>query len=431
MSDKKLEIELSPGRIFNSFTNNIENLMEFVASIAPIATAFDEKALGKLESLKSGIEDILSQPCPYFSPKDGNSATTTQSKIIVNPETVNKIIEVVQKYRRLPWLKTERTELLYKSALVMLASCFDYLITDIIRCYHKRFQDSFSDKNLTINLLELKSCADRDEAIDLLLNKKLDNIMYGSLDSQKAYLVNDIKIDLMEKAINWDFINEVIERRNIIVHNDGIVNRRYLKNVKIAEVGENPDLLKEGMKLCVSNRYFKIVSKEILFAGIVLLQICWRKWVKEDLSEADTALMNIMYELTLKKEYDVLERVGLFSRQVNPYDTESRYIFDFIYYLSLKCQGKNQELESYLAKIDKSVLRPKLLVALSALYGDRDGFYNNLKKAAAIGDLTKSDFADSSLVFLLNEFQQDEDYEKKFNEIFPIKHQEPLPTPSA
>jgi hypothetical protein len=420
MASKNNKNEINPERILNSFTNNVENLLDFVQSIAPIAASFDNNALRKLDKLKVEISEIISQGSKSIH-KETIALESSKKGPMVNNEAVERIIDVIKEYKRLPWLKTERTKLLYKSALVMLASYVDYLISDIIRCYHKTFPDSLSDKNLTISLTELKSCADRDEAVDLLLNKKLDSLMYGNLDSQKLYLKNDVKSDLMGNMINWDVINEVIERRNVIVHNDGIINRRYLKNVNISTILEDRKSIIEGAKLQVTDKYFNAVSIEVLFAGIVLLQSCWRKWFKKDADKADTNLTNIMLELTAKKEYSILERLGIFSKQIQTYDAENRYILDFIYYLSLKRQGKTSELDLYLSKIDKSALRPKFLAALSALSGDRTGFYENVKKAASIGDLVKSSFDDSSLMFLLNEFEKDEDFKQKIEQIFKDK----------
>lgn len=205
------------------------------------------------------------------------------------------------------------------------------------------------------------------------------------------------------------------------MHNDGIVNRKYLQKANVAVSVDGKDAVIEGARLNVTEEYFNKASSEVLFAGIVLLQNCWRKWIKQDISAADTALENIMLELTSKKEYGILQRLGCYTQQIKTHDAKNRYVFDFIYFLSLKRQGNKPELEAHLAKIDKSTLRPRLLVALSALSDDREGFYKNLKKAVAIGDLEKSDFTDSSLVHILNEFKEDKDFTQKIDQIFQNK----------
>ena len=47
-----------------------------------------------------------------------------------------------------------------------------------------------------------------------------------------AKFFQKIGIDYEKTPENWANFREYFYRRNIIVHNDGIVNKRYLKNIK-------------------------------------------------------------------------------------------------------------------------------------------------------------------------------------------------------
>ena len=114
----------------------------------------------------------------------------------------------------------------------MLTSYFDYLIADLIRIYYYLYPSSLPEKELNISLKELTQCKDIGEAKDFLINKQVDKVTYEGFDKQKKFFKDTLNIDIKEKEIDWAALNEAIERRNLIVHNNGLVNRRYIDNVR-------------------------------------------------------------------------------------------------------------------------------------------------------------------------------------------------------
>ena len=272
---------------------------------------------------------------------------------------------------------------------------------------------------MSIDLSDLKLCGDRDEAIDVVLDRKIDSKLREGLKKQRIFFKNELKIDLKEKFINWDIINEAIERRNIVVHSNSVVNRRYLRNVDFSVVPEKKKAIKEGEQLSVTTEYFKRAYDELLIAGVVLVQGRWRKWMKDDVDSADKSLRNSIFELLLREEWSVAERIGFFSKDIKVYDAESRYIFDINYCQSLKWQGEKAELSAELNKFDESNLSPRFMVALSALKGDKEGFYEHMEKAVAIGAMSQDEL-DSWPLF--RELRQDVEYEERVKKAFSKKN---------
>ena len=158
------------------------------------------------------------------------------------------MVQILKAIKALPHLTQSNVKLLHKSAFVMLISYFDFLISDLIHYFYQRYPESLSGKELSIKLNELKLCDHLTEAMDYIVNKEVDKVLYDSLEVQKGYLKNYLKIDIKENIIHWDKINEAIERRNIIVHNNSKINRRYLKSVDLSVIPEKTKNLKEGKK---------------------------------------------------------------------------------------------------------------------------------------------------------------------------------------
>ena len=118
---------------------------------------------------------------------------------------------------------------------------------------------------------------DKSEAVDYILSKKVDSVLYGNLDKQLNFVSGELKIGLNKRIVKWAVIDEAMERRNLIVHNNGIVNRRYISNVK--RLAKD---IKEGDVLSIDGQYLKNVFEEVFLAGIVLAENCWRKWGKQE-----------------------------------------------------------------------------------------------------------------------------------------------------
>lgn len=403
----------TPEGIIDSFIINLDSIRVFVTNVEPVVIEYDKSISKKLSGVRRDITKIITQGRKVTA----NGIKTAELKIPTKKaeRVAIKIMRLLMDYDKLPRINVAQVGLLYKSSFVMLISFLDNIIHDMIHCYYRMYPEALSETDLSINLSELKLCADRDEAIDIIVNKKVDSVMYGNLRSQRLYLKNNLGIDVGEEIIDWDVVNEAVERRNIIIHNNSIINRRYLGSVNYSVLPEKRGEIREGKQLGITAQYFKKVSDEILITGVVLVQKCWRKWMKDDIKNADSDLIRATNRLLLRGEWNVVERIGTFSKDVKVYDAASRHLLDINYCESLKWQGKETELGVELNKFDESNLRPRFLVTLSALKGDKEGFYKNMEKAVAIGDIIQQEFDEWTL---FRELRKDNEYDERIKEAF-------------
>jgi hypothetical protein len=408
----------SLARVIDSFVSNVEGLRGFVENIKPVAAAHDKRVVEELETLKSKIGDVI-RSIPAREKETVEEERQRKPREEVAEDKVGKIVadimDVYQQYRKLPWLTASRVQILQRSALVMLVSYFDYFLYDLIRCYYKMYPESLSDTDLSISVIELRSCADIDEAVELILNKKIEKILNEGLEKVKLFMKNYLKVELGENLIKWDVINEAIERRNISVHNDGIVNRRYLKRVRRRGMTDAEAVVKEGVRLGVSDDYFRKVSDEILVAGVILMQTCWRKWLRGHLKDADINLVSHLYGLSLRGEHDAMERMGLFAKEIKVHSPETRHEIDMYYCLAVKMKGKTSELNAELATFDEASLSPQDMLYVSALKNDLQGFYENFERPSALTGMIKEDFYSSPF---FAHWSQDSNYHKRIEEAF-------------
>jgi len=404
---KKTEKEqLDLEAIHHSFMNNLESLETFVNSVPPIAQKHDLATRKRMNRIFKQIFKIVGLPKSKIAKKQRQVTATVTS------DQAKQIIELTANLPRLP---SPQAELLYRSSFVMLLSYFDFLISDLIRYFYRKYPESLSGKELGLTLSELNLLGSISEAIDFVINKQADSVLYDSLENQKKYFKNTLKIDTKDDLLNWSRLIEATERRHIIVHNNCKVNRRYLATVNLLGLPDKEKTMKEGTLIHITEEYFRSVFEEICISGLILLQCCWRKWEKDEAEHADNQLIIDIYDILLKENWKCAERLGLFSKECQVADQACRLILDVNYCQSLKWQGKRNDLDEELKKFDVSALSPKFVLAVCALRSDHSGFYKNVANAITVDKMLEEHFSKWPL---FRELRQDSDYEERIRTIF-------------
>lgn len=404
---KKGKEQLDFSRIHHSFRKNIESLEAFVNNVAPIAEKHDQATRKKMDKFAKQMFKIFGLPKGKIDKR--------KRKQVVEGVTEDQVKQIIQLTTALPRLTVPQAELLYRSSFVILVSYFDFLLSDLIHYFYRKYPESLSGKELPLTLSELKLLGGVDEAVDSVINKEADSVLYKSLGEQKLYLKNILKIDTKDSIINWNKLVESVGRRHIVVHNDCKINRRYLVSVDLSQIPEKTKDLKEGTQVRITESYFRSVFEEICVSGLVLLQVCWRKWEKDDADSADQQLVLDIYDTLVKEAWICAERLGLFSKECKVADQASRLILDVNYCQSLKWQGKEKELKEEIEKLDISALSPKFALAVCALRSDRDGFYKNIENAITVDEMTEEHFMEWPL---FRELRKDPDYEERIKTVF-------------
>ncbi|MFA5316120.1 MAG: hypothetical protein WC369_01695 [Dehalococcoidales bacterium] len=400
--------------IYRSFKNNLESLEVFLRNLVPVVKKQDRLSAKKVNKILKQAYGIIKVA------KDKGNRLESKRKIIeeLSDEQIHQIKEI---FAILPLLTTSQGELLYRSSFVMLLSYFDFLISDLIRYYYRKYPEFLSSKALPFTLKELIDLGSVNDAKEYIINREADSLLYESLDRQKNFFKDILKVDLKHQIVNWGRLNEAVERRNIIVHNNCKINRRYLVNADLSLILGTTKELKEGSEINITEPYFKSVFEEICVAGVVLIQVCWRKWEKDDLSGSDGNLILDIYNELLKENWTCAERLGKFSKECEVKEQASRLILDVNYCQSLKWQDKNEELAEQLNNFDVSALSPQFVLAFYALKSDRDGFYKNIEDAVIGSDgLPREAFTDWPL---FREMRKDTDYTARVDSAF-LKKQE-------
>ncbi len=395
-----------------NFENNLYNLEFFTTSLLPSAVSSDDRAKEGMGDLRRRMGELVESYS--VSSKD----RLREADGLVNAEristAVNGIVEIFKEY---DWalvnitLSDQRCELLWKASFMMMIAYFDYLLSDILHCYYDRYPEALNEE-MTLSYGELRKCSNLKEANNILIERKIESLLYKRFDERLRFFADVLVVDIAETKIRWEIINEAYQRRNIIVHNNGIVNGRYIRNVVHCNGGEK---LKAGDRLTISAEYYLRACREVLFGGIILVQNCWRKWFKNDVKAANFALVSSIHKGLMIGAYEITWRLVAFTKEIKEYYKDNKDVIDILYCFALKKAGLNSEFETEKNKLDRVRLSLSNLAALAVIEDDKEGFYEYVGRAAKTGEIKHFEFNANAIY---REFMRDADFEAKWNEAF-------------
>lgn len=400
--------------IHDRFINNMKSLESFFFTVFIYLKEEEDKIVKKKTDFELKVDEL----CKSFVKKIPLKKNIDTDKITekikrdINKATYNYFAPF-----RTHLLEPRQLILLFRSAIVILKSYYDSLLTDLLDHYYRMHKKSIKKekKFTTDDLLKYDSIED---LIDDIISEKVNSMVLQQIKKQLIMIEQneDLKINLnKEEIINWDVVEELFQRRNIIVHNDGIVNKHYLNNINKNLDFLNKQELKEGCEVTIDKKYFLNVFNELILVGIIIVQKFWRKYDKNKLEDANRILIEDMYNLLIDKKWKIVERLGIFSRAINIKDKDDRLYMNFNYLQSLKWQKKEDLLNEELKKYKINELRPIFKLAIYVLMNDKNNFYKNIKNAIIVDKITREDFF---IWPLFREFRKDKDYKEKIENLF-------------
>ncbi len=121
--------------------------------------------------------------------------------------------------------------LIHIMTFIYSTAIFDALLIDLLKEILIQNENSMkSNKTLTIQkILEHNNFESLKEHI---LNKELLEFGFKSFKDQQKYFVDKFNFDFANSIEIFDGASEIIETRNVHVHNRGVINSIYLENIK-------------------------------------------------------------------------------------------------------------------------------------------------------------------------------------------------------
>lgn len=323
------------------------------------------------------------------------------------------------RYRRLE-SRTEKAllagEAVPRSFIVSLVSNYDAFLGGLIRdlFFIKPDVLSASEKNITFSdLMEFESVED---ARHYIVEKEVETVLRKSHSEQFDWLENKFGLPLRKDLEIWPHFIEVTERRNLFVHNRGIVSNHYLDVCRRHDVefDARPDI---GDQLSVPTDYFISAFETIFEMGVKLAHVLWRKVQPQDREKADDNLITIGYSLLSEERYDLARRILDFSTvTLRTFSSEQNRLMLVINRAqAYKWSDDIDTAREILSEEDWSTRSDAFQLAETVLLDDFDRADEIVKRISTTGSVKKNDYREWPL---FKEYRKSEKFQNTFEEVF-------------
>lgn len=289
--------------------------------------------------------------------------------------------------------------LLYRNCLISLISSAEWFLSQVLRRFFEAHPDAASIKEKTLTLEDLRKIGSISDAESYLITLRVDEIMWGGFEDWIKFLRNTVKLSMGYLTEDEEALIEVFQRRNVMVHNNGVVHPSYISKVKEdlrpgVEAGKplpvTPDYLAQAISLVEKN--FVLIAAEL-----------WKKLAPKDAMRA-----NILNDITMKalfaERYVVAcgaSRFVMEDKQLTEKDLDYGRLN---YWQTMKWNGKFEEVHCKISEADFSAKDDLLQLARLVLLDDFDRALPLIEPTLQSGKL-KVDYLETWPIF--REFRKD------------------------
>lgn len=301
-----------------------------------------------------------------------------------------------------------------ESLFVSIISQYDAFLSRLLRSIFEIKPEKLngSERNLTFSqLVEMDTI---ENAREFIIDKEIDTVLRKSHSEQFDYLEKLIGINLRDNLPIWQTFIEITERRNLLVHCDGVVSNQYIKNCQDHKCALGK--IKVGERIGVKPIYFSNAYKCLYEIATKLTHTIWRKLLVSDLKYADGMLNDICFHLINTGSFELADILLDFScNQKRHNDDLSKNIFIINSSLSKYLQGEKEEAKKILDKKDWSASSDNFKLAYEVLTDNYKKVYEIMIRIGENGEVEKYDYKQWPL---FNKIRTEVKFKETFKSIF-------------
>ncbi len=420
-------------KLLNQFNSNINGLREFVELIQPMLDEYHKSEREKYdkaflplaiahkihleedEDLKLKLKNELNE---MF---DGEIEVTTKP---LDEEDKEEEVEKKLAFRikgdtskiddafDFQVKSSEQQDLLYVNSFINLLSSAEWFYSQILHFYYDQNPNSAGVKKKTLTLEELKSFGSVEDAEKYLIDSKIEGLLRSSFSDWMETLKIEVKLGLGYLDDFNDELIEIYQRRNLLVHNGGIVNSIYL-----SKVSQNlREKVETGVKLTVDETYLdNAINKIHVLFSLIACEL-WKKQLPED-DERSDYLMSLNYQYLKRKNWNIAKLPNIFLSGDAKQPTIPKTYAKLNCWLCQKRTNDSTELKKELEKVDFSDKTIIIQLALASLKDDEETFFKLLPKAINSDELDPESLFDFPIFEEMRENKKFEDFQKENEKI--------------
>lgn len=384
-----------------NLSRNVDSFLRYIDAIKDILPA---TILQIQPHTKKAIEDFSSFLKQHKVPDSENEKGV---ELMLNITEFS----LFAKLERNAHISSLASKILSESLFVSLISQYDAFFSKLLKAIFEIKPEILNQSEKSLTLSQLKTIGSIEDAQDYIIEKEVESVLRESHSKQFEYLERKLEIPLREKLSIWPVFVEITERRNLFVHNNGIISNQYIKVCTDAKC-ENVEKYKAGIPLNCPLEYFTSAYKCLYELAVKLTHTIWRKLLRDDLETADSELNNICYNLINVGSYTLADVLLEFAcNQKRHYDQSIKKVLTVNKALSKYLQGDKNKALAILAEDDWTACSYDFQLAHAVLIEDYDKAYSIMSKIGNNGDVNQAGYMEWPLFTKIRK-------EKKFKDLY-------------
>lgn len=338
-------------QITRSYLESLRNIFEATKIVVPHLAKWLKDEIAKTE-----------RKIDRYIP-DGQSA----DKVVF--ENARDMVEFSSALNRWDRLQEDKSlPLLLRSLFIQVFCEFDAFMGRLLKQIYLQNPDLLKGISREISLVDLLEYEDIESASRAMLEKEIETFRRDSYIEQFAQLEKKFSLTL-RKFPEWPQLVELSQRRNLLVHNDGVVNDQYVSICRREGCQLNSDV-KVGIQLSVLPADIAHVLRILSKVGYMLSHTLWSKVFPKEVDDVQRSLNDILYECLEDKRWRIAAGLGDFAlseamkKRASEIDLKVRIINTAI---AMKFAGEEAAAQDLLSSQDWSASYRDFKLALLVL----------------------------------------------------------------
>lgn len=420
-----------------TFNENIIGLRDFISLIGPFIEEHHEKAVKehqlivdafeiakKIEveedktqktelenQLKSVFDGQVIKAIPLDKDKikiEGEDNKDLPDFAIAVPVSLNPRIDQAMKAPR----KTNyQKELLYKNAFIGLLSSVEWFYSQVLHFYYDKHPEAAGIKKKTMTLEDLKTFGTVQDAEKFLIDSKIEEVFRAGFDAWMDILKDEVKLKLPYVRPFFNELLEVYQRRNLLVHNGGIVNSIYISKVS-SEISKD---LKIGDKLTITSEYLENAICKLHIVFTLIAAELWKKLEPNEESRAEI-LNSIAYRNMNQGRWEVSEWLSCFIKDDENLKSRVKTVGQLNFWHSRKKRGNRELVIGEVLKADFTDKSLRYQLAVSALTDNKEEFFELLPETLRTKSLEIEELLEFPIFDEMRNTSEFEEFKQKSEE---------------
>lgn len=264
--------------------------------------------------------------------------------------------------------------------LLGVVAFYDSFVKDLLKLLLKQNPERYNKSEKKIPLSELLSLSSFDEMIDKVIEDDLTDMLRGSHEEHSDYIKKTFGFDLSKNFSEWSFYLELFERRNLVAHNNLVVDKQYVRNrSRQGSAGQSV-----GDRLVVDSAYVAKTVDVLTEAGARLLFHLWNKFSSKNATDTYDHMVEFGYELILSRAYS--PAIGLFSHILDESNSSSpekaRRMMAVNLANACKLSENKEGMESALARFQWDSVSDQFQICVAAVRDDVPGVVSRMSRVS-------------------------------------------------